>query len=240
MDRAQQAAFVFSNLGQQTLRRIHGDAQQRCFEFFQRMRAGQRLDDEPVLGVGQPAAPEGGDQAGLDHRGLAAAARPDDGYEAIEVATLAQAGQQLLRQGFASEEVGRIGFLEGAQALVGIGDHDRREGGRRECHRLGQAARVHDLPQVGQQGIDFGIALQWIFGGGAGDDVVEGGGQALPIGSQGRHRRIEMLLNQEDGRGAGERLHAGQHLIQHHAQAVDVGLGAHGLRQRLFRGQVGR
>ncbi len=71
---------------------------------------------------GRPPRRSARDEAGLDGGGLAAAARTDHGQEAGQVVLFSHAAQQFLDQGLAAEEMFTVGFLESAQALVGVLD----------------------------------------------------------------------------------------------------------------------
>ena len=78
--------------------------------------AGARPADEhlrPVLAAGQHAARQGGQQAGPDDRGLAAARRSDD----AEQRRADQPRDELGDEPLAAEEVRRVGDLEGGEAL---------------------------------------------------------------------------------------------------------------------------
>ncbi len=123
--RPQETPLVAPQLLHQPGWPVGGDAQQPDLQLVQRVRAGQHLHHEPVLRAGQRAASQGGDQPGLDHRRLAAPARPDHGQEAGHSLILAQPRQQSLGQRSAPEEIGRIRLLKGAQTLVRVHQFQR-------------------------------------------------------------------------------------------------------------------
>ena len=89
------------------------------------MRTRHQFHDEPLLGAGQSAAAQGGDQPGLDHRRFATTAGSHHRQEAAQVAAFSQAVQQLLNQGIPTKEISRIPFNECPQTfvwVVGIGE----------------------------------------------------------------------------------------------------------------------
>ena len=104
---------------------IRGGAEQRGFQPVERVRAGEHVRDAPSLGAGDRAAAQRGDQPGAHDRGLAAPARADHREEP----RLPQPLDELLDQLVASEEVGRVAFLERTEALVRV--RDDRTGDRR-------------------------------------------------------------------------------------------------------------
>ena len=100
--------------------RIDRHAQQRRFQFFERMRAGEHIGDEPARRIRQRTLAQRRDQPRLDDARLAAAARPDQRQKARAAAAARQAAEQLLGQRGATEEGAGVGFLESAQAFVGV------------------------------------------------------------------------------------------------------------------------
>src|SRR6266508_4837031 len=79
-----------------------------------------QFGDEPCIGAFEPPAPEGGQETGPNHRGLAAPARSDDGEEARPRARTSPPLQQSLDERLPSEEVVRVCFVEWPKALVGV------------------------------------------------------------------------------------------------------------------------
>jgi hypothetical protein len=125
-DGVMEAVLVAFELIHKTGRRVRRGAQQRGLQRLQRMRSREHVGDPPTVGAGDRAAPQRRDQSRSDDRGLAAAARSDDGEEPHRPQPLDELPDQLL----ASEEVGRVALLERTQPLVGV--REDRAGVRRE------------------------------------------------------------------------------------------------------------
>ena len=96
------------------------DAQQRRLQLLERMRARAHVGHEPLGGAGQGPAAQGGQQPGVDDARLPAATRADQGDEPAPGAGLAEPCQQPFDEALATEEVGGVGFFEGAQSLVRV------------------------------------------------------------------------------------------------------------------------
>jgi len=157
------------------------------------------VHDEPALRARQGTAPHGGDEAGSDQGGLAAARGPHHGKEPEPGAAIGEAAHELGHERLAAEEVGGVGLEEGPEALVrvaglGRGDRDR------------TATRRERLPQGEGDVSDFGVALRRGLRRGPGDDLLEGGRQFRPDGADGWDRLAEMLLDDLGRRGPGERV----------------------------------
>ena len=119
-----------------------GDAPERCGQPFERRRAGHHLGDQPRLGTGERTIGESGQQAGLDHRGLADARRADDDEQRL----LPDDVDHLADGALATVEVVGVGLLERLRPAVRVaGRYEslRRVDGSGEC-----------VSQLGRQFLD--------------------------------------------------------------------------------------
>jgi len=187
LDGADQATLVLTQLSEQAVGRIDGDAQEDSFQLLQRMGTGQQLDDAPVLRARQRPTPQGRHDTSAHDTGFAAAAGSYHGEEACQRHRLAQASQQLVGQRFAAKEVGSIGFVEGAQPLIRIVEGrrgaidglkiarveilERREVGRHtgsddleDMLGMAQAAQA-TFAKVAQLGVGRQVLAHELFGG---------------------------------------------------------------------------
>ena len=101
---------------------------ERRLERVHRMVARPQRDVVPALAAGKQAGRERGQQAGHDHRGLAAARRADDAEQPRPHGPRGQLSHEAL----AAVEVRRVGLLERGQPLVGalLGAPSRPSGAR--------------------------------------------------------------------------------------------------------------
>ena len=150
LDRAAKPALVARELLHQACRRVHGDPEERCFELLERVLAGAQLDDRPCGRAGEGALSQERDEARSNKRGLPAAARPDNGHEAIGADTV----DELPAQPLAPEEVARIRLAERAESLVGIPGRTRLSRGQILAGRRVQGAILpkHQARELAQGG----------------------------------------------------------------------------------------
>ena len=110
LERAQQSPVAVLELLDQAGGRLVGNPKQRRLELLERIGTGEHLHCLPVLRARQCSPPQRRDEAGANHRRLAATAGADDGEEA----RLGESCHEVLRQLLAPEEVGRIPLFERA------------------------------------------------------------------------------------------------------------------------------
>ncbi len=268
-DDIEQAALVALELLEQIGRLLHRHAQQRGGQLGQRLRAGDHFEHKPLVRARQRAAPQRRNQAGAHDRRLAAAARPDHRQESRQRAGFAEPRQQPLGQRLAAKELGCIGLLEGAQALVGIlaRRHDVLElhgivdraaycaagalavachawcvGGRRGADAAGDRGRqaADGPPEVGDHAEHIGVAVIGLLGGGALNDRVQ---RIISSGRWSWSMRdllVHMLKQHDHRRRPVEGQLAGQDLIEHDPQAIDIGARADWLGPDLLGRDIGR
>ena len=117
--------LVALELLHQARRWVRRGAKERRLQSVQRVGAREHVRDVPRLRAGDRAAPEGRHQPGSHDGGLPAPARPDDREEPGLLHPL----DELLDELLASEEVGRVAFLERAEAFVGVRGDRTGDGG---------------------------------------------------------------------------------------------------------------
>ncbi len=214
---------VGPQLFEESWRRIHGDSQQRSFKLLERVCSRDHLRVEPAIRAVDGAFTERRDHARFDHTRLAAAARPDDGNEAV----LSHHAYDLVGEGLPAEKVFGVGLLECPKTLVRVAGLDD---GRR---RLGRSA--DQCFDGGNQRSNVLVTVGRIERRRLRDHTIEIRRHARRHLRNGGHGLGKLLLQQLGWRGVSERVVARHHFVEDHSQAVDVRQSAHGFSAELFR-----
>ncbi len=142
----QQPALIRNQLVDALGWSLHGHPHQSRFQLLERVGTGEHVGDQPVLRA-KPTCPQGGDETGTHHRGLAASGRSYHGNHRVG----ADCPEQLVDQHVAPVEVEGIGLGEGAQALVWVANSPTRRCcivGLRDRHHVGANGTSHGTQEV--------------------------------------------------------------------------------------------